>query len=248
MQDQTRVSLGILHLERGSSADNNDGALLPGSLLNPETFDFPVIFETVEGAWVENVVKGDPSLELAYVRAAQRLVERGARVISSICGFSIRHQTAVASAVNVPVVMSSLLLLPSLLAQLPVNGKIAVLTYDSRHCTDDLLGIDDISIRDRIIVGGIEGGKFWHDEMKRPPPPIDVASIETDVLACISKIRSDNTDVSCILLECAAFPLIAAAVRRQNDIPVYDIVSLCKLALIATSQSNSNSTSTSLSK
>nr|WP_314876369.1 hypothetical protein [uncultured Pseudomonas sp.] len=36
MQNPTIGSLGILHLERGASAENNDGALLPGSLLNPE--------------------------------------------------------------------------------------------------------------------------------------------------------------------------------------------------------------------
>lgn len=88
-------------------------------MLNPETFDFATISETVAGAWVENVVRGDPALEPAYVAAARRLVERGAVAITSTCGFSIRHQAAVAASVNVPVIMSSLLLLPALLRQLP---------------------------------------------------------------------------------------------------------------------------------
>jgi hypothetical protein len=66
-------------------------------MVNPATFEFPVISETVTGAWVENVVRGDPALEPAYIAAARRLVERGAIAISSNCGFSIRHQPAVAA-------------------------------------------------------------------------------------------------------------------------------------------------------
>ncbi|XSC42611.1 hypothetical protein ACF1BQ_030315 [Bradyrhizobium sp. RDT10] len=79
---------------------------------------------------MENVVRGDPSLEPAYIAAARRLVERGAIAIHSTCGFAVRYQRAVAAAVNVPVAMSSLLLLPALLRQLPPSAKIAVLTYD----------------------------------------------------------------------------------------------------------------------
>ncbi|WP_204310317.1 hypothetical protein, partial [Enterobacter cloacae] len=60
--------------------------------------------------------------------------------MSSTCGFSIRHQPAVAAAIDAPVVMSSLLLLPALLRQLAPSARIAVLTYDSSHCGEELLG------------------------------------------------------------------------------------------------------------
>ncbi|WP_343212674.1 hypothetical protein [Bradyrhizobium yuanmingense] len=200
-------------------------------MLNPATFDFPAIVETVAGAWVENVVRGDPTLEPAFVDAARRLVDRGAVAISSTCGFSIRHQAAVATSVNVPVVMSSLLLLPALLRQLPPKGKIAVLTYDSAHCSEDLLGIDDPREREKIVIGGIEGGKFWHDEMKRPAPPTDVAAIEIDVAACISRLRGQHPDIATILFECAAFPVVAPAIRRISKLPVFDIAGLCRMTM-----------------
>ncbi|WP_008545049.1 hypothetical protein [Bradyrhizobium sp. CCGE-LA001] len=200
-------------------------------MVDPATFDFPVISETVEGAWVENVVRGDPTLERAYVAAARRLVERGAVAVSSNCGFSIRHQAAVAASVNVPVVMSSLLLLPALLRQLVPTNKIAVLTYDSTHCGDDLLGLNDPADRARIVVGGIEGGKFWRDELKRPAPPVDVAAIETDVAACVARLRVKDPQISTLLFECAGFPLVAAAIRRISKLPVYDITSLCRLTI-----------------
>ena len=144
MTSRTQGSLGVLLLERGLPPGAPRPAPLPGSIMNAATFDFPVISETVAGAWVENVVRGDPALEPAYIAAARQLVERGAIAISSNCGFSIRHQPAVAASVNVPVVMSSLLLLPALLRQLPRISKIAVLTYESAHCSEDLLGIKEI--------------------------------------------------------------------------------------------------------
>lgn len=200
-------------------------------MLNPSTFNFPVITETVEGAWVENVVRGDPPLEPAYIAAARRLVDRGAVAISSTCGFSIRHQPAVAASVNVPVAMSNLLLLPALLRQLPFTSKIAVLTYDSSHCGDDLLAVKDLAERGRIVVGGIEGGKFWHDELKRPAPPIDVAAIETDVAACITRLRAAHPEITSILFECAAFPMVATAIRRIANLPVYDITDLCRMTM-----------------
>lgn len=224
-------SLGILHLERGLPPGAMPPAPVAGSMLNPSTFDFPTMVETVAGAWVENVVRGDPALEPAFIAAAQRLVKRGAVAISSTCGFSIRHQAAIAASVDVPVVTSSLILLPMLLRQLPDRAKIGVLTYDSAHCSEELFGIDDPRERAKIVIGGIEGGKFWHDELKRPAPPTDVAAIENDVAACIGRLRAEHPGIATILFECAAFPAVAPAIRRAVGLPVYDITSLCRLTM-----------------
>ncbi|MCC8942291.1 hypothetical protein H8A99_39265 [Bradyrhizobium sp. Arg68] len=223
--------LGILNLDLGFSTSEPPRPPRPRSLMNPETFNMPVIVEVVPGATVEKVVQGDPSLEPAILLAAQRLLERGAIVISSNCGFFVRHQGAVAAAVNVPVVLSTLLLAPTLLLQLPVSAKLAVVTYDSRHCTEDLLGVSDPAQRKRVIVGGIEGGKYWHDGIKRPLPPTDVEAIENDVRACITRLRTLHPEIAAILLECTAFPLAAPALRRTEKLPVYDITDLCRMTI-----------------
>lgn len=224
-------SLGILKLERGAPPGVEPPTPPTGSMLDPATFDFPVIYETVKGAWVENVVRGDLALEPAFIAAATRLVGLGAVAISSTCGFSIRHHGAVAASVNVPVGMSSLLLLPALLRQLPPRAKLAVLTYDSTYCSEDLLGVEDPDQRARVVVGGIEGGKFWHDELKRPAPPTDVAAVEADVASCVSRLRDAHPEISAILFECAAFPVVAPAIRRIARLPVYDIVGLCRMMM-----------------
>jgi hypothetical protein len=231
MTPATTPSLGILNLERGLPPGVPQPAR-PGSLLNPTTYDFPVIQETVEGAWVDRVLSGDPSLEPACIAAAHRLVERGAVAITANCGFFIRHQAAVAGSVKVPVVMSALLMLPGLLRQVPKQSKIAVLTADSRNLGKDLLiGAEEPAERARLVIGGIEGGELLCNEMKRPPVLTEVASIDKDVLDCMSRLREEHRGIGAILCECTAFPLIAPALRRLTKLPVYDITTLCKMML-----------------
>src|SRR5205823_12908583 len=101
------------------------------------------------------------------------------------------------------VALSSLLLLPALLQQVPQRAKIAVVTYDARHRDEDLLAVNDQAERSRIVVGGIEGGKFWHDEQKRRVPPMDVVAIESEVAACIERLRAPHPEIAAILFECA---------------------------------------------
>lgn len=234
----TPRSLGILDLERKLPPGAQLSEPKPGSLLNPATDDFSVITETAEGAWADLVIRGDPALEPACIAAARRLVERGAVAISSNCGFFIRHQAAVAASVNVPVVMSSLLLTPMLLRQLPPFAKLAIVTADSRHCGDDLLGLDDPAERSRVVIGGIEGGEWFQNVMKhwsqgemKLAPPINDADLETDVAACVARLRAAHPEIAAFLFECTGFPLITPAIRRITGLPIYDITTLCRMTL-----------------
>lgn len=227
MAPQIPRSLGFLNLERGPSPPQPK----PGALLNPATFDFPIISETVAGAWADRVLPGDPSLEPACIAAAQKLVERGAIAISANCGFFIRHQEAVAAAVKVPVALSSLLLIPSLLRQLPPAAKLAVVTADSRIFGEDLLRGCSPSDRARIVIGGVEGGALLRNEMMRPPPPTEDADIEADVLARVAQLRAAHPDIAALLFECTAFPRVTPSIRRKTGLPVYDTTTVCRMTM-----------------
>lgn len=231
MTAKTSPSLGVLRTERGLPPGTPEWMLPPGYLANPATFDFPVICETVEGAWVERVFRGDRALEPALIAAAKRLVERGAAAISASCGFFVRYQTALVASVNVPVATSSLLLLPTLLRQLPSRTKIAVLTADSTCLSEDLLGIDDPAERSRVVIGGVEGGAMWQNELKRPPLTTEVSDIEADVVACVTRVQSAHPDVAAVLFECTAFPCVTSTIRRLTRLPVYDVTMLCRLVV-----------------
>ncbi|MER9071062.1 hypothetical protein NKH84_31960 [Mesorhizobium sp. M0902] len=231
MTTQTGGCLGILGLEPGLPPGVTPSAPPAGSLSSSATFHFPVISETVEGAWADVVMQGEPALEPAFVTAARRLVERGAVVITSDCGFAVRYQAAVAAAVTVPVVMSSLLLVPTLLRQLPPKVKLAIVTYDSRVFRDDLLGLSDQADRDRIVIGGTEGGKMLENASMRPPKPTDIADIENDVAACVTRLRVAHPDITALLFTCTGFPPITLAIRRMTGLPIYDITTICRMTL-----------------
>jgi hypothetical protein len=233
MASQTSPCLGILNLERRLDPDAPPWPIRPGSPLNPATYDFPIILETVEGAWAENVILGDPSLEPACIAAARRLVERGAIAITANCGFFFRHQAAIAAAVDVPVATSSLLMVPTLLRQIPKGAKLAIVTADSTHFGEDLLAVESPADRKRIVIGGIEGSELLRNELLRPPKVTPISSIEKDVIACLDRLRTAHPEIAAVLFECTGFPMVSPALRRITKLPVHDLATLCRMMLAA---------------
>lgn len=216
-QPQQRA-LGIIGLEFGLPPGEFPPPQ-PFSVFNPATFDFPIILETAAGASADRVIPGDPGLEPAYIAAARRLVERGAVAITGDCGYSIRHQAAVAASVKVPVAMSSLLLAPTLLRQLPAGAMLAVVAADSTHCEVDLLGLSDPAARARVVIGGIEG-RAWPDS---------IAEMEAQVGACVTRLRGAYPEIAALLFECTLFPMVTRAIRRRTGLPIYDTASLYRM-------------------
>ena len=96
---------------------------VPGDIGNPASFPFPVLYEVVPGASAHRVVEGRAEgLVDAFIAAGGRLVERGAAGILTSCGFMALHQSALASALPVPVATSSVLLV-SLVDRLLGRGR-----------------------------------------------------------------------------------------------------------------------------
>ncbi|BCH26938.1 hypothetical protein [Mesorhizobium sp. L-8-3] len=231
MAQRRSSALGILQLDEGLSAEQSLGVPQPGSLWNPTNFGRPVITEIVEGAWPDIVIRGDASIEGACVAAARRLIERGAGVILSDCGFFIRHQAAVAAAVKIPVAMSSLLFVPTLLRQLAPAHKLGIVTADSQHCNADLLGFSNPTDRARVVIGGVEGGEFLRNALARPPIRTDRDQLESEVDASVRQLRMEHPEIGMLLFECTGFPLVTDALRRRTGLPIYDITDLCRLTL-----------------
>ncbi|QOG21067.1 hypothetical protein [Bradyrhizobium sp. SEMIA] len=220
---QNSGALGILQLESTPQS-------LPGSISNPATFSFPTICRRVPGASVENVVfgAGDDQMKAAFVNTAKSLLRDGAVAITSNCGFTIKYQTAVAKVLSVPVSMSSLLLLPYLLAT--IKGHVGIVTFDSNRLTWDLLKLAGVGSRARIAVAGIENSETWR-VMSKPENNTTVSQMIKDLLAAISVMRKRHHDVEAILFECAGFTAVAREVRELTRLPVYDAVTNAKLLM-----------------
>lgn len=216
--------LGVLMLQ-------NTPMTFLGCLSNPETFAFPILCRTVEGAWVENVVPGDPAVEPAFTAAAKAVAREGAVAVTSNCGFAIRHQRAVADTLAIPVSLSSLLLLPSLLNTVGSGQRVGIATFDSRYFSSDLLPLAGVADPERCVIVGIENTASWQ-AMSRRNVKIGYDELEADLTGAITQLLSRHRDIAALLFECAGFGPFAPAIRRKTAMPVYDAQTNARLLML----------------
>src|SRR4051794_17941529 len=100
------ADVGVLHIPVNIP-------LIPGDAGNAQSYAYPVAFRTVDGSSVAEIVGGDEgAVGASVVAAAQSLERDGVRAIVGDCGTLIRFQDDVSAAVNVPVGLSPLMLVP----------------------------------------------------------------------------------------------------------------------------------------
>ncbi len=199
---------------------------LLGDVGNPETFAFPVIFEKVREAVPFRVVKeGDPSLIAPFVEAAKALERRGAKAITTSCGFLAVWQQEIALAVDVPVFTSSLIQVPWAHHVTGRRGRVGVLTVDAASLTKEHL--DGVGARGiPVAVRGMEpGGEFYRVYVGNNTD-IDVSKAEDEVVSEVSALVTGNSDILSVVLECTNMPVFGRAIRNIVKIPVFDIVTL----------------------
>lgn len=224
------TTLGVLCLSNDGdyTGQNPDFGL---GIADPRRYESAPVWKQVPGAWASNVVLGDAACESAYVKAAQELVEEGARAITCDCGFTVRYQHAIAAAVPVPVSTSSLLLLPTLLSSVAANKKIAVLTADSRCMDAGIMDTLGITQRSRLIVEGLEGtatySYMWAERGK-----INVDKVLADTDDIIARLRQWET-IGAVLCECTIFVRVSSRIRRATRLPVYDAANNAALLMAA---------------
>ena len=136
-----------------------------GDVGHPETFMVPIHKEMVRGIWPANVVATAASLRQARIvpsfQAIVRNLEvRGAKAITTSCGFLVLMQNELQSVVRVPVVTSSLLQLPALLK---TQQRVGVLTISGNLLGKEFLkaaGVPRERLADVAVQGVDPKGEF----------------------------------------------------------------------------------------
>ena len=100
---------------------------IPGDVANATTYSFPVRFQKVEGLTTKRVLGKDPTAFEPLLAAAEELVGQGVRAITGDCGFLAIHQKRLATALEVPVFLSSLLQIPFIFSILGPEQKVGVI-------------------------------------------------------------------------------------------------------------------------
>lgn len=221
--------LGILQLTQRP-------VTIPGAMGDPASYAFPVRFQQVPEASPERVLGDGDGVAEGHIRVAQQFEREGIAAIVSNCGFNARFQKQVSAAVNIPVAMSSLLLVPFAARLIPPGAKVGVITYDSSRLGEIHFNGAGWSIADTpAVVAGIEGSESWH-ELGKQAPDIDAEQLARDVLAAIEGLRADNPELCALVLECSVFPVAAPAVRAATGLPTYDFVTLAHMVMASVAQ------------
>jgi len=199
----------------------------PGDVGHPATFGVPTRRLVVPGAYPREVVASAQALRASglvarFAAAVRQLEAEGARAITTSCGFLVLLQAELQAAVRVPVVTSSLLQLPALLAR---EARVGVLTISVSNLGPEHLlaaGVPAHRLQDVVVQGMDPAGAFARPIL-RNEEAMDLAAAEADVVTTARVLQARAPDLRSVVLECTNMPPYARAVEAATGWSTYGL-------------------------
>ena len=200
---------------------------LAGDIGHPGSFGGAVRHRVVEGAAPRRVVTSasalrESGLGARFIEAARALAEEGARAITTSCGFLVLLQDELQAALPVPVVTSSLLQLPALLAR---QQQVGVLTISAERLSEDHLRAAGVP-RDRlddVVVQGVDPAGPFAWAILGNEPSMDVEGAARDVVQAAVALRRRAPDLRAAVLECTNMPPHARAAAQASGLQLLSL-------------------------
>ncbi len=197
-----------------------------GDIGNARTFPFPVLFKTVKTATADKIVAaGDiahASLPL-FIEAGRQLVEEGARAIVTSCGFLTVVQNELAEALGVPVVASSLSLLPFVSQMIGHQRKVAILTASEGTLSADHFKAIEVKDLSKIVIGGMDRSDEFKSMIFEGNHCPQWAQIGQDVYDICREMVEQEPQIGAFIFECTNLQPYATAVQKKLGRPVFSI-------------------------
>jgi len=196
---------------------------IEGDIGNPASFDFPVIYRTLEGIGPSDAVAAHPDrarIEAALAANAQKLAAAGAVGISTSCGFLALFQRELAALSPVPVATSALMMIPKLAPR-----RIGVITASARNLTPAHFAAVGAP-EDTPVEGMPEVGAFAATFLANGTT-LDRDAVERETIAAAQALLA-RQKLDAIVLECTNLPPYAQALREKTGVPVYDVLDLLR--------------------
>jgi hypothetical protein len=198
-----------------------------GDAGNPASWPFPVLLERAHGAFAAPVVTGRFADIEPFIEAGRRLVLRGARAITTTCGFLVRHQQRLQSEFTVPVLTSTLTQFVRLQATLD-GPRVAVLTIDAAALDPSVRA--PAAIPEDALVFALPRGSHFVSAILGGTVSLDIVRAQSEWVNLAVNCQREHPDIGLWLFECANMPPYTAAVAQATGLPVYDALQLgCEL-------------------
>ena len=198
-----------------------------GDIGNPDTFNFPVRFSMVKGASPDRIVRRpDPSLIEPFIQAGRILIQKGAVLITTSCGFLSLFHTQLTRALTVPVFSSSLLQVPLARAVISPLQKVGIITACKPALTPEHLSAIGIDSRSPVCIG-MENAAEFSSVFLSNKPTLDQDRCAAEMQAATERLIQQHPDVGAIVLECTNMPPYSRVVRKAaGGLPVFDAVTM----------------------
>jgi hypothetical protein len=202
-----------------------------GDIGNPKTFDFSVQYEVVTGASPERIVlQADRELINPFIEAGQRLINNGARILTTSCGFLALFQVELSSALSVPVLSSSLLQIDMAKSIIKKDQRVGVMTANKLSLTARHLTAIGVEI-DSVDIVGMEHSEEFSSVFLGEKQTLNVEKCSAEMKEVAFKLISSHPDIGAIVLECTNMPPYSNIVRKvAGGLPVFDIVTMINYA------------------
>ena len=205
-----------------------------GDIGHPSAFGVPTRRCIVKGAWPEKVVQSGASLRKGRVvtpilQLVRRLEQDGAKAITTSCGFLVLLQKEMQAQVKIPVVTSSLLQLPGLLAQ---HGTVGVLTISSSKLGVEHLraaGVPKERMAD-VVVQGVDAASEFAMSILGNRAAMDIEKASADVLAAAIALKKRAPSLQHLVLECTNMPPYRAAIEAATGLKTWALTDDLRLS------------------
>lgn len=212
------ASIGILMLDAQFPR-------IPGDMGNAGTWPFPVLYKVVRGANPDHVVRqGAKDMLDPFIHAARDLIADGADGITTNCGFLALFQDALAGALSVPVLTSSLMQVSMVNATLPAGKRSGILTISGSTLTDAHL--EKARVPAGTPIGTTEGGREFTRAILDNETELNVELARQDNVDAAQRLKKDHPDLGAIVLECTNMCPYAQDITRATGLPTYSMVDL----------------------
>ena len=197
---------------------------IEGDVGNPASFDFPVIFRTMQGIGSADAVAAHPDRPrvLAALKAnAEALAAAGAIGLSTSCGFLALYQKDLEQVSPVPVATSALLLIRTL-----AGKKVGVITASAENLTPAHFAAVDAPTD--TPVAGLPADSSFAATFLRNGLTLDRDAVEAEAIAAGRALLRDHPGIDAIVLECTNLPPYRKALEDALGVPVLDVLDLLR--------------------
>jgi len=198
-----------------------------GDIGNAKTFDFPLTYKIVKSATPDKIVAASDVAKVTlplFIEAAQELEKEGVRAIVTSCGFLTVVQDELASAINVPLVTSSLMLVPLVSAMIGQNRKVGILTADAQKLSQTHLEAVGISDHMNVVIQGMEKSVAFRSMVFENQAEADFDQIGQDVFQSCRQLKENHPDIGAFVFECTNLQPYAQPVQTELGVPVFGII------------------------